>query len=84
MANKLERPNLAISSFKKAKFLRNEKRPNKNLMIFKKKFKSKNENKNFIKCYMFCSDFFKKRLQFLSTFKVAKSFFLANHLKRSN
>jgi len=34
--NKLKRPNLAISSFKKGQILKNEKRPNKGLISFKK------------------------------------------------
>jgi hypothetical protein len=34
--NKLKRPNLAISSFKKGQILKNEKRPNKGQISFKK------------------------------------------------
>jgi len=34
--NKFKRPNLAISSFKKGQILKNEKRPNKGQISFKK------------------------------------------------
>jgi len=38
-SKKLKRPNLAISSFKKGKILKNEKRPNKGQISFKKLLK---------------------------------------------